>query len=50
LAEVEENTDEPDPEGQNQNATHHPIGLETNAKQEQGACEQEVQEGERNAE
>ena len=50
LAVVEENTHEPDPEGQNQNATHHSIGLETYAKQEQGACEQEVQEGEGNAE
>jgi hypothetical protein len=50
LTVVEENSDEPDPECQNQNATHHSIGLETYAKQEQGACEQEVQEGKRNAE
>jgi hypothetical protein len=50
LAVVQENTHKPDPEGQDQNAPHHPIGLETYAEQEQRARKQEIQEGERNAE
>jgi hypothetical protein len=50
LGVVQKNTNKPDPEGENENPPHHAIGLETNPEQQQSASQQQIQEGERNAE
>jgi hypothetical protein len=42
---VEESTKNPNPQGEEKNAAHNPIGLKTETEGQQAAAEEKIQEG-----